>query len=346
VDYADPMLMVIFGAGASYDSANPDEYGRHMPLAKDLIAPAYNPVAAHYPASRAVIGHVRRQINDDSAVSLERALATFEGNAANSFERQAQLVAFRFYLRELISSQTQNCLSATNGYTYYLDLFNRLHDWQRQSGEPVRIVTFNYDTLIEDALETVVTGWRFTSQADYLKRQDWKLMKLHGSVTWCRMVEQPLGNDLTNLEQAMELANNWRFESEDILPFRMWTTENLDVAPDEVRVPALAVPMENKTRFECPHAHVDAVWKCMPEVHRLIICGWRAAERHAVELLNAVNPGYYLGVVAGSERDVNETITNLDMVGRKGVPHLGIASGMTALASDMSQLNALIEKPW
>ena len=48
----------------------------------------------------------------------------------------------------------------------------------------------------------------------------------------------------------------------------------------------------------------------------------------------------------GSGRDADKTITNLDMVGRKGVPHLVMANGMSALASDMSQLNALIEEPW
>jgi hypothetical protein len=98
------MLMVIFGAGASYDSAEGEAPG--LPLAKELVAPEYNGIAAQYPASRAVISYVRDQIDRGSTTSLEDALASFAAKAENSAERGAQLIAFRFYLRHLVRQRS------------------------------------------------------------------------------------------------------------------------------------------------------------------------------------------------------------------------------------------------
>lgn len=57
------MLMVIFGAGASYDSA-PDQGIRRPPLAAELTeSPS---VAATYPASRAVIDYLDRAAENGS----------------------------------------------------------------------------------------------------------------------------------------------------------------------------------------------------------------------------------------------------------------------------------------
>jgi hypothetical protein len=64
---------------------------------------------------------------------------------------------------------TRAWLSATHGCTYYLALLNYLLEWQERSKEPIRIVTFNYDTLIEDALRSIFTGWRFDSVASYVR---------------------------------------------------------------------------------------------------------------------------------------------------------------------------------
>jgi hypothetical protein len=96
---------MIFGAGASYDSSTA---GPGLPLVKELIAPSYDPIAAHYPPSRAVISHVRRQINDDSAVSLERALANFEANAAPTTGQRKRPEADREH-RPAVEARIDQC---------------------------------------------------------------------------------------------------------------------------------------------------------------------------------------------------------------------------------------------
>jgi hypothetical protein len=324
------MLMVIFGAGASYDSA-PDQGIRRPPLAAELTE--YPSVAAKYPASRAVIDYLDRAAENGST-SLEAGLAAFAELAERSTDRMMQLTAFRFYLCEVIQNATRAWLDATHGRTYYLALFNYLLEWQERSKEPIRIVTFNYDTLIEDALGSLFTGWRFDSIASYVSRRDWTLMKLHGSITWSRVggsATKP-GRGEANIDRAIAAAN--QLASPD-LEFAVISALDMPSLDNRIYFPALAVPMANKTSFECPSLHIDALKSCFPEVNRVLICGWRAAESHAVNILSGINPGYQLGIVAGSRADVAEVHTNLAAAGRKGMLVLDQRGGMTSFASDM-----------
>jgi hypothetical protein len=280
------MLMIIFGARASYDSA---ESSPRLPLTKNLLSRDWRNVAAEYPASTAVIDFVEQALTADSTTLLEDALATFAALAQNSVERQKQLVAFRFYLCRVIQRATGTWLQNTNGFTHYLTLFNYLLDWQAESGEPIKVVTFNYDTLIESAVERAFTGWRFLNLADYLSRPRLTLIKPHGSFTWSRVGNDAEGarglqNDLRAMERADLLASD--------LPFGMMTATTLGAhAAPEVYFPALAVPMRDKTDFECPPEQVEALESTISDVNRLLICGWRAAEQHAVQILSGISPG-------------------------------------------------------
>jgi hypothetical protein len=92
---------VIFGAGASYDSA-PDQGISRSPLAAGLTG--YPSVAATYPASRAVIDYLDRAAGNGST-GLEAGLAASAELAERSTDRMMQLTAFRFYLCELIQMQ-------------------------------------------------------------------------------------------------------------------------------------------------------------------------------------------------------------------------------------------------
>jgi hypothetical protein len=332
------MLMVIFGAGASHDSAPARTLGdRPPPLTAELLR--YDVIAAEYPASRAVIDYLQR----DEHESLEAGLAQFAVLAENSLERRRQLVAFRFYLCRAIDNATRGWLSATHGRTYYLSLFNRLLEWQEASHEPIRLVTFNYDTLIEDALSSVISDWRFENMGSYVKRPDWTLMKLHGSITWSRVGGSGQDVGALNVGRALTAAT----QLSDDLEIVMGNALDIErVADNLVYFPALAVPMADKTTFECPSLHVEALRSCMPEVKRLLICGWRAAESHMIHVLEGINPGYLLGMVEGSDEDVRDVRFRLDAVYSKGNPVLVEPNGMTAVAARWTENLAPLLAPW
>lgn len=322
------MLLVIFGAGASHGSA--DSGALSPPLAKELLD--HGEIARRYPASRSVIDYLRRTMNEQE-IGLEEALEQFDAMAASTLERRQQLVAFRFYLCQLIGDVTGAWLAATHGFTRYLTLFNYLREWQEKSKEPIRLVTFNYDTLIEEALTSIIPGWRFDTRDACITRTDWTLYKLHGSITWSRVGRrQSDTGSLSNVDSAMEAANQLEGEDLPIEQFPALSAPNPQPG-EPVYFPALAVPIAKKTTFECPPIHVEALESAIPEVRRLLICGWKAAEQHMVQMLQGVQPRVLLGVVSGNEQDLDDVhgqLGNLSHYGRRALDEPGGMQELTA----------------
>lgn len=309
------MLLVIFGAGASYDCA---DVQNRPPLAKDLVGPAFDSIAVRFPECRAIVDRLRERM--DGTTSLELELAELTTESRSKPERRRQLTAFSFYLRRVIEDVTTDVLRATSGYTRYLRLTNFLYDWQRASGEPIRIVTFNYDTILEDALETVFGGWDLgRGLSTFVERDDCRLHKLHGSIHWSRAVKAQAEPFAMMLPATMTHAENGGTFDGEIEPH-----SPSDQVPDPpvLMVPALAIPMEAKTEFGCPPAHLAALRSDLPAVRRLLIVGWRAAEPHVVDLLwgsdnhvqSGLTPGFSSLIVSGSQDDADQVVTNLGRV--------------------------------
>src|SRR5262249_6814804 len=75
--------------------------------------------------------------------------------------------------------------------------------------------------------------------------------------------------------------------------------------------PALTIPVQNKTDFECPAEHLDALKAMLPQVTKIVIIGWRGMETHFLALLrdNLPKAGYGLPclVVCGKKDAATET---------------------------------------
>jgi hypothetical protein len=72
------------------------------------------------------------------------------------------------------------------GATNYRALLGQIRH-HRNSSEPVCLVTFNYDTLIESALAHY--EMQFAVPDDYISGTEFKLFKLHGSANSGRHLE-------------------------------------------------------------------------------------------------------------------------------------------------------------
>jgi hypothetical protein len=345
------MLMVIFGAGASYDSDakrpvdDGPQHNSRPPLTEHLIDERHRRVANEYPASISVIDYVQQNLAEDSPSSLETILAQYAARADNSPACRKALVAFRFYLCRLITNATYEWLRDTHGLTIYLSLLNQLLEWQETSGESVQLVTFNYDTLLEDAAARVITDWQINTFADYVSRPDWALLKLHGSVGWSRVASPT--DDARGLPNATRALTAADLAHAGDLPLRAQNATRLTSTDNgQVLFPAIAVPLANKTTFECEDIHVQAFKSTVPKIRRLLVCGWRAAEAHAIEVLRDIYPGFYLGIVTGSRADLADVQENLGDVFRKGKLVLAQTNGMSAFAKNMKlQLEPLLV-PW
>ena len=157
-----PVGLVIFGAGASFDSAQAyrlkivggvvqdDGLVWRPPLADGLFSDphgAFGTFVKRYPKIRAVLPLLRERSNK----SVEAVLESLQNEESEYAERHRQLAAVRFYLRDLLAECTSQWLDRTNGVTNYESLIDQILRRHR-TNEDICLVTFNYDSLLEHAL--------------------------------------------------------------------------------------------------------------------------------------------------------------------------------------------------
>src|SRR5438309_2194660 len=117
--------MVIFGAGASYDSLArhpkgdviriPDPVGQwRPPLANQLFDPRFGPYIQQFPQMHAVIPEL-----ENPAGSVESVLERFQSEAAEHPRRLNQLAAVRYYLQTMLSNCQTYWENETRGVTNY-----------------------------------------------------------------------------------------------------------------------------------------------------------------------------------------------------------------------------------
>ncbi len=281
------MLMVVFGAGASYDSTPvyPVASGSlawRPPLARELFDFRQEFFAAldEFPQFSAIIGDLR---NLPAGVSLESKLSMLQAQLPELPHRARQLTAVRFYLRRVLWEHGDRWASQSHGSSNYAALLGQLQDWQARSEEAVALVSFNYDTLLERAYTSVFD--RDPSQGDspdleaYVSDGAFPIFKPHGSVNWSRWIDDshamftPQINATAIISRAHEIHASERFEV-------TWQLDQAWARSDQQQAlfPALAIPTDVKSVFEFPKLHRDRLLELLPKVDRLLTVGWRASE--------------------------------------------------------------------
>lgn len=119
------MLLVILGAGASYDSAwkhyfntHPvEQYPWRPPLANHLFArPAFEQLLGRYQDALAVVPDL---VNIPEGSNLERVMDGLQAESSKHPQRTKQLRAIRLYLRDLLTRCTGEWLRITSNVTNY-----------------------------------------------------------------------------------------------------------------------------------------------------------------------------------------------------------------------------------
>ena len=200
--------------------------------------------------------------------------------------RLSQLAAVRYYLQQMLCRCEQQWRHAAQGITNYKSLLDTVEQWRQFRDESVCLVTFNYDTLLEDALPAVGLG--LDSISSYISAHPrYVVIKLHGSVNWSREVDAPTdflrqygGHGVRNelIKRAAQLEVSSRYVQEN--PY------STGLCDGKVVFPAIAIPVEKKSQFECPSDHLEALRSRLPRVRKVLIIGWRAMEDHFLKLLS------------------------------------------------------------
>ena len=308
------MLLVVFGAGASYDSVPhrpadpPQRQPYRPPLANQLFddRPLFVDAMRRFPQCQPVIPDLR---NVSATAGVEQVLSRFESEAEGYPERHKQLAAIKYYLHYALWECQQYWRSEHNGITCYKTLLDQIEKWRYRAKERVCLVTFNYDTMLEEALREFF-HLKLGHLDHYLFEHDgYTIIKLHGSLNWGRELDTtfvPGTVPTTDLiiESAAQLQISTRY--------RIVNSHPMLVQDGHVLFPALAIPVENKDSFECPDYHVKALRDSLSDVNKILTIGWRAKEADFLEMLQTLGPRpRRLMIISGSQTYAKETYQNL-----------------------------------
>jgi hypothetical protein len=321
------MLLVILGAGASFDSLPPDirdqltirqlaEY--RPPLAKELFdaRDSFGVVLDKYPECAALVGELRSRVA--GGASIEEELEQLMTRAEKHPLLHRGLVALRFYLQETLWSCGTTWREFSHGITNYATFFLRLDEWRHQQDEQVCIVNFNYDLLVDDALHATL-GVDLSSVEMFVADPRYKYLKLHGSSNWGRRVHAPGGTYYSKPDHArrilIEHAETLNISEDFVL--RDPDQPPSDSAPyPSILLPAIAIPVTSKYAFECPGSQLKALDRAIQETMNILVVGWRGSERHFLErLTNLPGMAPKVQIVGASEAGTQETADNLASVG-------------------------------
>ena len=323
-DMRIPNLLVIFGAGASHDSLRDSDTRVdpwRPPLTRDLYSGAHGDLLGMFPGSARIVELLALRPDEQN---LETRLRELADESSKRAERAGQILMFQFYLRELFAKCSE-WANDNGGHTNYARIVDELDAWRQQAGWTLSLLTFNYDTLVDRAMESAL-GNRLTSLDQYLLPHV-QLFKPHGSVNWIRSVPGfaaglPDQSPATAVAELRQSSPHWRASKR----FEIASTNAVFDSRGELAVPALSLPLDEKSEYSFPDPHRDAMHHAIRRATGIITIGWRATELHFLrELGGALRDGIAVHVLTRSERTASEAIYRLREVYPTGdySPHGG-----------------------
>jgi hypothetical protein len=347
-------LLVILGAGASFDSLPRDVADRSSPnctmppLTKDLAGGSglANELVQKYADAGPLIDELRTRLSaspnrhaSDESMTLERAMGEYLALADTDSNVRRHIAAMRYYLRDLLWLSAESVLQANGGITNYTSLVRNCYQWATMNDRHVCFVSFNYDHLLERACQYQF-GFDPTSPTCAMTNERASLLKPHGSVLWqyasLRTRVTPLSENIW--QQAIQVGEPDPSETLSLsatLPPQDWTSGPND--PGVIAtLPALALPITGKTELVWPGEQDDFFRNQITNgsFGHVAIIGWRAAETHFTTLLDRLIPNRarMLVVTGGTnaEEDSATVLENLSSFSSR-VERIGDCSGFRAM---------------
>lgn len=289
-------ILIVLGAGASLDcwpgNSKIIEYER-IPLANKLFAPllVQEELLNKYELMGiASLLRKKYRIEGDN-FDIEKELGMIASRAAKNkdLNNEKGLFKIRFYLHSLIVSLTKQTLNHSS-HTTYVDLLEEIKDWIEvsPSNRKVDIITFNYDDLIERAMDNVYSyDWKLKHPlTGYYEGNNLNIFKPHGSVNWGRIVEM-------NGQPYMysEYTDAFRdFNKIDLKDDFQYVNVNDFRHSLKNYVPAIAVPVKNKVDFkECPPEMYRRMSEAVGDASIVITIGWKGGDAHFTKLIKDTN---------------------------------------------------------
>ena len=281
------MLLVVFGAGASFDSVHhlpapgpPSEgllyWQERPPLANQLFDTRgiFVELMARFKECQALVPMLRQ-----SGTSVEKKLAEFQEQAKTFPPAHRELAAVHYYLHFAVWTCQNQWYTRHRGVTNFRTLLREIERWRYEAKEQVCFVTFNYDTMLEEAIGPVLQ-LEVRDMDSYYTWENYSLFKLHGSVNWGRIVDGLSAGGGSPVRFYQHLINTVNPDNSCVTEEYMLCDIEMHPLQDPrvVLYPALSIPVEKKDEFSCPRTHVTALEAILPRVTKMITIGWRATE--------------------------------------------------------------------
>lgn len=301
---ADRELLVVLGAGASYDCANEAsicDAAHRPPLARELFhvasRPAFWEVLRQYPGAMALAPDLA-ELSLQSAVSIEDELRKLASHS-DSLTRQ-HFEDIPRYLSSLLTSVSKKYASMPGSY---VRLVKRL-----VADEPHRVtfVSLNYDDLLEQGIQSYVRGLSFDHISDYVHRDRsiW-VVKPHGSIDWFVKTTKYTSHDFSRSSPTV------RYE----VPVRPWTIQvrrDLGVPLHGEVYPVVTAPMSEKTNQDlvCPDEHVQCLIHACCKAEKALFIGTSGLDGHILRLIGEYAKSLRMVHIVGKDEmgDIRERI--------------------------------------
>jgi hypothetical protein len=163
------------------------------------------------------------------------------------------------------------------------DNLNRLINRLLEDFPHVCFVTLNYDALLDRCL---VALRPLPTMRDFIRRDRWSLIKLHGSITWGYRLDDVGGLDLDN--PPAHLTD--KIDRSVILHAWDLSEEALRVHRDDSGTfntyPALSVPLGPEDELVCPPEHVEFVSELLADSTQVdvLVIGYSAYDQTVLNL--------------------------------------------------------------
>lgn len=312
------MLLIIFGAGASYDNnievMTGDEYPR-LPLTNNLInpnLPSAQVASDTWQGAVPLLNRLNKLYNaKKDSFNLEELLyLEFERNKEAV---KNQLLSFKFYIYEIIKNCEIQVRNRNQGNTNYTQLLSALESMDIDQKIGIALVTFNYDTLIEKACSQIYPDWDFNNFEDYiLGNPKVRLYKPHGSLNWRQNYETLYQPGKNNKIKVLANPNKYGLKAttQQVVPYNQGFSVLAD--PNSVDDPMLALPYRVKTTLIFMDNHKQTLFRDIKEVTHILTIGWRGTEEHFQdEVMSLITkPVKVLNVNTGS-RDIEDNLRKI-----------------------------------
>lgn len=322
--------LIILGAGASFDyvaeirEAKKAVFLGGPPLTKDIFDKRFEEIIHKYSEVKDLASSVLASLRGGE--SFEKILSRIKEKSQENPQRLKQLVDFELYLQDLfkqISNQHGNQTGSN-----YRALVQEINDGFKKAC----IVNFNYDLLLEEALNGEITD----DLHSYINGNI-KIIKVHGSCDWVYPVDDLL-NDIDDPRKFLlenPLFTEGRKNAKEQRIYRRndygYTISKDGITKRFTYCPAIAVPLYGKDGFICPQTHVDVLDRALTEVDRILIIGWAANDQYLIDLIkDKIKRPIGVTVVAGNKNEVN------DIFGKFSEAHFQRAAEYNGFSNFMS----------